>query len=131
MPSFNAINAAKLAAIPSQKINPGQIKGDVLFAYDEFTSPTALAAADIIVTGIVIPAGAKVRSIITVNPTNGGTMSVGTVLNPTKYINAMASGASLTTIILADIVVDEQLIVTMGVATAVGTYKVSVDFIKD
>lgn len=132
MANFIGVNAARVASVPSSKIPPGQIKGDILFAYDEYTSLANLGAADTITLGIVIPAGAKVKSVTTVSPTNGGTMSVGTAGTPTKYVNAGAAAATTVTTPLADAgTVDEPLIVTMGAATATGLYKVAVEFIKD
>jgi len=131
MPAYNAVNAARIAAVPSTKAAPGQVKGDVLFAYDEYTSLANLLAADTINTGIVIPAGAKIKAVIVTSPLNGGTMSVGIAGSTSKYVTTAAANATTTTVVLADVTVDETLIVTMGAATAVGLYKIAVEFIRN
>ena len=94
MAAFNAVNYAKISSVPSQKIDPGQIKGEVLFAYDQYTSLANLAANDTINLGITIPAGCKVIRVITTSPTNGGTMSVGIAGTATKYVNAAAAAST-------------------------------------
>lgn len=131
MPSaFKAVNATKIAAKPIQNINPGQANGEVRLAYDEYTSLANLGAGDTIETGIIIPAGAKIKSITVVSPTNGGTMSVGISGSATKYVNAATGGTTTVTQVLADTTVDEQLIITMGAATATGLYKIAAEFVK-
>lgn len=129
MPTYNSINAAKIAAVPSQKIQAAEIKGGVQFAYDQYTSAAALAAADIINTGIVIPAGAIVKSVTVQSPTNGGTVSAGISGTPAKYVNAGAAGAFTETNFLTRTTADEPIILTIGGApSAAGTYKVAVLF---
>lgn len=129
MPTYNSINAAKVAAVPSQKIQAGEIKGDLTFAYDQYTSTVALAAADIINTGIVIPAGALVKSVVVVSPTNGGTVSAGITGTATKYVNAGTAGATTEVNSLVRTTADETLILTIGGSpSAAGIYKVAVVF---
>lgn len=130
MATYNGLNYARTVAVPSQKIPAGEIKGAVLFAKDEYTSAAALAAADIINTGIVVPAGALVKSVVVISPTNGGTVSVGISGTATKYVNAGAAGATTVANPLTDITADESIILTIGGApSAAGTYKVSVEFV--
>jgi hypothetical protein len=131
MAAFNGVNYARTIALPVVKIPPGEIKGQVLFAYDEYTSLANLGAADTINLGIKIPAGARVIAVTVKSPTNGGTMSVGIAGTATKYVNA-ATAATTTTIypFAAVNTVDEDLIVTMGAATATGVYNVCVQFVK-
>lgn len=131
MANFNSVNQVRSASVPLVKIPPGQIKGQVLFAYDEYTSLANLGAADTITTGIVIPAGCKVKTVTVTSPTNGGTMSVGISGSATKYVNAASAAATTATHCLLDAgAADEQLIITMGAATATGLYKIAVEFIK-
>lgn len=127
MATYNSINAAKIAAVPSQKIQAGEIKASVEFAYDQYTSAASLAAADIINTGIVIPMGALVKSVTVISPTNGGTVSAGISGTAAKYVNAGAAGATTETNSLVRTTADESLILTIGgTPTAAGTYKVAV-----
>lgn len=132
MAAFNGVNYARTVSIPVVKIPPGEIKGSVLHAYEEYTSLANLGAADTINTGIVIPAGARVISATVKSPTNGGTMSLGTAAAATKYVSA-AAAATTTTLypFAAPNTVDEALIVTMGAATATGTYNIAVTYVKD
>lgn len=131
MAAFNGVNYARTIAVPVVKIPPGEIKGEVLYAYDEYTSLANLGAADIINLGIVIPAGARVISVTVKSPTNGGTMSLGTAAAATKYASAAAAAATTTLYPFAAVnTVDENLIVTMGAATATGTYNVAVTYVK-
>lgn len=130
MPTYNGLNYARTVAVPSQKIPAGEIKGTVQFAKDEYTSAASLVAADIINTGIVIPAGALVKSVIVISPTNGGTVSVGISGTATKYVNAGTAGATTVANPLVDVSADESIILTIGGApSAAGTYKVSVEFV--
>lgn len=131
MAAFNGVNYARTIAVPVVKIPPGEIKGEVLYAYDEYTSLANLGAADTINLGIVIPAGARVISVTVKSPTNGGTMSLGTAAAATKYASAAAAAATTTLYPFAAVnTVDENLIVTMGAATATGTYNVAVTYVK-
>lgn len=131
MATFNGVNYAKTVAIPSIKIGPGEVKGEVLHAYEEYTSLANLGAADIINTGIVIPAGARLISATVKSPTNGGTMSLGTAGAATKYISAATAATTTTVYPFAAVnTVDEALIVTMGAATATGDYKICVTYTK-
>lgn len=131
MAAFNGVNYARTISNPTVKIPPGEVKGSVLYAYEEYTSLANLGAADTINLGIVIPAGARLISATVKSPTNGGTMSLGTAAAATKYVNA-ATAATTTTVYPFAAVnsVDEQLIVTMGAATAAGLYQVCVTYVK-
>lgn len=131
MATFNGVNYAKKVSVPSSKIGPGEVSGKVFHAYEEYTSLANLNAADIINTGIVIPAGAKVISATVKSPTNGGTMSLGIAGTATKYISAATAAATTTVYPFAAVnTVDEELIVTMGAATATGDYKICVTYVK-
>lgn len=131
MANFNAVNKAKAVAVPSQKANPGEVKAEVSFNYDEYVSLANLGAADTITTGIIVPAGALVEEVTVVSPTNGGTLSVGISGSATKYANALAAAATTTVKpLLRASAVDEEIILTSGGATATGTYKVVVKYVK-
>lgn len=131
MANFNAVNYARTIAVPSVKIPPGEIKGDVQVGYDEYTSLANFTTADQILTGIVVPAGARVKSVTVINPTNGGTIIVGIAGSTSKY-GSFAAGATTVNVSLATPnTVDEAIIIGASAnATATGLYKILVEWIK-
>jgi hypothetical protein len=131
MPTYDGLNYAKVVALPSEKIPPGQAAGVTFSAYDEYTSTANLVAADIIRTGIKIPKGAKVVKVAVVSPTNGGTVSAGITGTAAKYVSAGSAGATTVVHPLVDTTVDEGIILTIGGSpSATGTYKVYAEFLK-
>lgn len=131
MANFNGVNYARTISNPVVKIPPGEIKGQVLVAYDEYTSGANFTTADQILTGIVIPAGARVLRVTVVNFTNGGTLIVGIAGSTSKY-GSFAAGASTAVPSLATPnTVDEALVIGASAsATATGTYKICVEYVK-
>ena len=131
MANFNAVNYARLIAVPSVKIPPGEIKGQANMGYDEYTSLANFTTADSILTGIVVPAGARVIRVTVINPTNGGTLTVGIAGSASKY-GSFAAGATTTVPSLATPnTVDEAIVIGASAsATATGLYKIVVEWVK-
>lgn len=96
MADFNAVNFAKAYVnVPSEKIAPGEVSGDLLVAYDEYTFPAnAFVLNDVIKLGIKIPAGARVIEATVVAPSLGttGIFSLGTATDPDALIVAADAG---------------------------------------
>lgn len=129
MAAFNSVNKVRVDAIPSQKIPAGQAKGEVQVAYDEYVTLANLGAADTINTAIVIPIGARVREMTVINPTNGGTITLGIAGTPAKYGTFTPGSASVISLASPN-TVEETLLVTCTVAaTATGTYKFDANFV--
>lgn len=70
------VNAAAMAAVPSQKALPGENSGGALIMYDEYVFPAEYAANDIIVMGSPLPAGARVLAAVVACPDVGGTATL-------------------------------------------------------
>lgn len=130
MAAFNGVNYARTIAVPVVKIPPGEIKGEIKVSYDEYTTLANLGAADTINTGIVVPAGARVKAVTVVNPTNGGTITVGIAGTTAKY-GTFTPGSVATPYLGAANTVDEVIFITCTVAaTAVGAYRIMVEWVK-
>lgn len=131
MANFNAVNKVKTASVPSNKVPVGENKATSFFNFDSYTSLANLGAADTITTGIIIPPNMLVEEVTVVSPTNGGTMSVGIAGAATKYGNALAAAATTTVRpLLRSSTVEEEIIITMGAATATGLYKIAVKYVN-
>lgn len=132
MAAFNAVNYARKISVPSVKIPPGQEKGQIFVAYDEYTTLANLALNDTINLSVAIPPGAKVHSIASTVPTNGGTLSIGVAGTAAKYASGLTVGKAMTTVLVDNAnLVEDNLIVTCTVAaTGVGLYQFGVYFTK-
>lgn len=94
MANIDAVNYAKKNAVPSEKIAPGDANGFLYHAYDEVTLLAELAVNDIIRTGIVVPAGARVVEAYVISPSLGATgiLQLGTAADPDALIAAADAG---------------------------------------
>ena len=124
MATFNGVNYALINAVPSVKVPPGEVSGDIQIAREEYTSAAALTAADVINLGIKLPPGRRVLRVIAIVPANGGTVDVGIAGATTKYIAAAAANATTEKVIdVAPNSVEENLIATIGGSpSAAGKY---------
>lgn len=125
MANFSSVNYVRVTSLPSVKIPPGQIKGELLVAYDEYTTLANITTADTLFTAIVIPPRAKVHFMAYTIPTNGGTLSVGIVGTVGKYAAGITVGSALAAILIDNaLTVEDNIIVTPTVsATGTGLYK--------
>ena len=134
MANLDTINYAKQIAVPSVKIAPGQVKGELWCSYDQFTSTANFATTDVLRTGIKIPAGAKVHFLQYVSPTNGGTLGIGISGSATKYAASLAvatAGALVPVLVDNSNTTEDEIIVTPSVsATGTGLYKFAMYFSK-
>jgi hypothetical protein len=95
MAVFNALNYAKAYVnVPSEKIAPGEVGGELQVAYDEYTFTANAAVNDVIRLGIKIPAGARIHEAVVIAPSLGttGTFALGTASNTTSLIAAANAG---------------------------------------
>ena len=134
MAAVSSANYVKETSVPSVKIDPGQVKGELWVAYDSYTSLANFTTADVLTTAIKIPPGAKVHFLYYSSPTNGGTLGIGIVGSATKYAAALAVSTAGT---LVPVMVDnsntteDRIIVTPSVsASATGAYKFAMYFSK-
>lgn len=132
MAAFNAVNYVRKIAVPSVKIPPGQEKGALFVAYDEYTTLANLGAADTINTSITIPPGAKVHFLAYSIPTNGGTVSVGISGSAAKYAAGLTVGTALAAVLVDNSnAIEDAIIITCTVAaTGTGLYKFAAYFAK-
>ena len=134
MANLDSVNYAKQTAVPSVKIAPGQVKGELWCAFDTFTSTSNFTTSDVLRTGIKIPAGAKVHFIQYSSPTNGGTLGIGISGSATKYAASLAvstAGALVPCMVDNNNTTEDEIIVTPSVsATGTGAYKFAMYFSK-
>lgn len=134
MANFDSVNYARVSALPSVKIPPGQAKGDLWVTYDEYTSGVNFTTADVLRTGMRVPVGAKVHFLSYVSPTNGGTLGIGIAGAATKYGAALAvstAGTLVPVLVDNNNATEDEIIVTPSVsASATGLYKFAMYFSK-
>lgn len=81
--------------LPSEKIPPGEVSGDLKVAYDEYTfAANAFVLSDVIKLGIKIPKGARIHEAVVIAPSLGttGIFSLGTSADPDALIVAADAG---------------------------------------
>jgi hypothetical protein len=133
MATFSGLNYTRAYVnVPSDKIPAGEVGGEIMMAYDSYTSTANVAASDII-RGVRIPAGAKLKAVHMKLPVNGGTVSCGVAGTAAKYIAATAAGAGGNTLSVQfpeDLSAELEIILTCTVsATAVGKYEIFAEYI--
>lgn len=88
------VNKTKLRAVPSQKIDPGDVSGGVMVCYDEFTLTEELEVNDIIDLALKVPAGARIVEALAVCPQLGttGIFTLGRSGATTSLITSIDAG---------------------------------------
>lgn len=132
MANYDGANYTKKNSVPSQKIPPGQAKGELWVAYDSIATTANASTSDTLRTGITIPKGSKVHFLSYIIPTNGGTLSVGISGTVGKYKTGLTPGTGIVGVLVdSSTSADEDIIVTPTVnATATGTYEFAMYFSK-
>ncbi len=78
--TLNGVNAARVAAVPSQNAAPGEQSGSPRTMYDEVVLLADYGANDVFVMGTKIPAGSRIIRMLFASPDMGGaaTVAIGT-----------------------------------------------------
>ena len=124
---------------PTVKIAPGEVNGEIKFAYDEITLTAEVANADVLKTSLRVTKGAKIISAGIFVPTalGAGTFALGrtaigavaadpdSLIAATSFASAGIARESAASVdLLLDIVEDEVMFdLTCSVATTSGTGK--------
>lgn len=92
--TVNGVNAALIAAVPSNKIGPGEVNGYRTMLYDEYVLTGEAADGDLVNMGALIPAGARVMSAVVKGPDLGatGTLNLGNLASADASEGASATG---------------------------------------